>query len=69
MYSQQQIARLHASQQRLLSATTTAQPSDVVQLSLHEADLVIGDEDGLCALFYEYCWAIPSIVLSRELAL
>lgn len=51
MYKQQ-IARRHASQQRLLAAT--AQPLDIVHLNLHDTDLVTGDEDGLSALFYEY---------------
>ncbi len=52
--SKQQVAQRHASQQRMLSATTAAQPSDIVHLSLHETDPVTGDEDGLSALFYEY---------------
>jgi hypothetical protein len=50
--SKQQLARRHTSQQRLLTAT--APPLDTVHLSLHETDPVTGEEDGLCALFYEY---------------
>ena len=52
--SKQQITRRHVSQQRLLTATAPAHPSDIVHLSLHETDPVTGDEDGLSALFYEY---------------
>jgi hypothetical protein len=40
------------SQQR--SLTAPAPPLETVHLSLHEHDPVTGDEDGLCALFYEY---------------
>ncbi len=48
----QQIARRQASQQRLLTAP--APSLETVHLSLHDTDPVTGDEDGLCALFYEY---------------
>ncbi len=52
--SKQQVAQRHASQQRMLTATTAAQPLEIVHLSLHDEDPVTGDEDGLSALFYEY---------------
>jgi hypothetical protein len=52
--SKQQVAQRHASQQCMLTATTAAQPLEIVHLSLHETDPVTGDEDGLSALFYEY---------------
>jgi hypothetical protein len=48
----QQLARRQVSQQRLLTAP--ALPLETVHLSLHDIDPVTGDEDGLCALFYEY---------------
>lgn len=50
----QKRARLQASQQWLLTTTTTAPSSETIHLSLHEIDPVTGDEDGLSALFYEY---------------
>ena len=52
--SKQATLQRHPSQQRLLTATPAAQPLEIVHLSLHETDPVTGDEDGLCALFYEY---------------
>ncbi len=52
--SKHQITRRHASQQRMLAATAAVQSLDIVHLSLHDTDPVTGDEDGLCALFYEY---------------
>ncbi len=48
----QQIARRQGRGQRLLTAP--APSLETVHLSLHETDQVTGDEDGLCALFYEY---------------
>ena len=45
-----QITQRHASQQPVLTAPSL----EIVHLSLHEIDLITGDEDGLFALFYEY---------------
>jgi hypothetical protein len=50
----QQMTPRHANQQRLLAAIVPERPLDIVHLNLHETDPVTGDEDGLCALFYEY---------------
>lgn len=50
----QQLTRRHASQQRLLTATTAMPSLETIHLSLHETDPVTGDEDRLSALFYEY---------------
>ena len=49
-----QLTRRHASQQRLLTATTATSSLETIHLSLHKTDLVTGDEDCLSALFYEY---------------
>ncbi len=52
--SKQRTAQRHASQHRMLTTTATEQSLEIVYLNLHETDAVTGDEDGLCALFYEY---------------